>query len=272
MANTVNKAKTHCPQGHPYVKENLVQSALKRGRRSCKICRNAGDKKRRNPKGNISPTVLNSQKTHCPEGHLLKGRNLIVSELKIGKRSCRICKNKKNKIREQKPERKKYKLKWNSKNLNKLRGYSAKWRRENPEKAKQWDKEHPEQVKTRQRKHEKNPKRITYRQNWQKLDYEINPEKTLQKNIRQLEKLGNTLELSSGEYKRAIQAWSKTVKKRNPECAICGTTKNLKSHHIFYKAKYPLMSLMEDNGIVLCKQHHYEAHGINLKIKTFYFY
>lgn len=267
-----NKNKTHCPRGHPLIEGNLVLSALKQKRRSCLKCRRIGDKKRRNPDGNISPAVLNSQKKYCKNGHELIGNNLLPYELKIGKRACRTCSNERGKIYGQKPERKKYKLKWNSKNLDKLRGYSAKWRRENPEKAKQWDKEHPEQVKTRQRKHEKNPERIAYRQEWQKSDYEINPEKTLQKNIRQLEKLGKTVDLSSSRYKRAIQAWSKTVKKRNPECAICGTTKNIKSHHIFYKANYPRMSLVENNGIVLCKQHHYEAHGINLTSKTFYFY
>ena len=272
MANLVNKAKTHCPKGHPYVKGNLVLSALKQGRRSCKICRRLGDKKRRNPKGNISPSVLNSQKTHCPKGHPLEEGNLAVSELKIGKRACRICRNERNRINEQKPERKKYKLEWNSKNLDKLRGYSKKWRLTNPEKAKQWDKDHPEQLKARQRKHEKNPKRIAYRQEWQKSDYETNPEKTLQKNMRQFEKLGKVLDLSSREYKRAIQAWSKTVKKNNLECAICGTKKNLKSHHIFYKSNYPQMSLMKNNGLVLCREHHYEAHGINLKSKTYYFY
>ena len=272
MVNTINKAKTHCPKGHAYVKENLVLSALKQGRRSCKICRSIGDKKRRNPNGNISPAVLNSQKTHCPNDHLLEGENLIVSETKIGKRSCRICKNEKNKIREQKPERKKYKLEWNSKNLDKLRGYSSKWKKNNPEKAKQWDKEHPENVKQRSRKHEKNPKRIAYRQKWQKLDYAINPEKTLQKNIRTFEKLGQPLDLSSSQYKRSLQAWSKTVKKNNLECAICGTKKNLKSHHIFEKGPYPKLSFNENNGIVLCAQHHYEVHGIHLKSKTYYFY
>ncbi len=45
MANTINKAKTHCPNGHPYIERNLVSSALKRGRRSCQTCRKIGDKR-----------------------------------------------------------------------------------------------------------------------------------------------------------------------------------------------------------------------------------
>jgi hypothetical protein len=32
----LNREKTHCPNGHPYTKDNLVQ--LKDGRRRCKIC------------------------------------------------------------------------------------------------------------------------------------------------------------------------------------------------------------------------------------------
>jgi hypothetical protein len=35
-----NKAKTHCPQGHPYTKENTSRERLKGGRfgRRCRIC------------------------------------------------------------------------------------------------------------------------------------------------------------------------------------------------------------------------------------------
>ena len=272
MANTINKFKTNCPRGHPLIKGNLVLSALKQKKRACLTCRQIGDKRRRNPDGNISPAILNSQKKFCKNGHELSGTNLLPYELKIGKRACRICSNERSKIYEQKPERKEQVLEWKSENLDKLRGYSSKWKKNNPKKAKQWDLDHPEQVKKRQRKHEKNPKRIAYRKDWQKSDYENNPEKTLEKNIRQLEKLGKPLNLSSSEYKRSLQAWSKTVKKDNLKCAICGTQKNLKSHHLFYKASYPKQSLMKNNGIVLCQQHHYEAHGMNLKSKTYYFY
>lgn len=272
MANTINKAKTHCPKGHPLIQGNLVLSALKYRKRSCLTCKRIFDKKRRNPNGNISPAVLNSQKKICKNGHELSEPNLVKSELKRGKRVCKICKNNRARIKAQKPESKKYKAEWLSKNRIKSRAYSKKWRNENPEKANLWDKTHPEQARQRQRKHEKNPERIAYRIKWQKIDYEKNPEKTLQKNIRQLKKLGIPLAKSSSEYKRALQAWSKTTKKNNLECAICGTKTNLKSHHIFYKSNYPKMSLMENNAIVLCKQHHYEVHGINLKSKTFHFY
>ena len=38
-AQQVNRAKTHCPRGHPYEEGNLVLSFLKQGKRACLICR-----------------------------------------------------------------------------------------------------------------------------------------------------------------------------------------------------------------------------------------
>lgn len=32
----INRAKTHCPKGHPYTKENTIH--LRSGRRRCKVC------------------------------------------------------------------------------------------------------------------------------------------------------------------------------------------------------------------------------------------
>lgn len=36
------RGRTHCPQGHEYVAENLCPSNLKRGRRLCLTCKRAG--------------------------------------------------------------------------------------------------------------------------------------------------------------------------------------------------------------------------------------
>ena len=36
-------AKTHCPQGHPYIGENLI---VRHGQRSCRICKCASDHRR----------------------------------------------------------------------------------------------------------------------------------------------------------------------------------------------------------------------------------
>ena len=269
MANLINKSKTHCPKGHQLVKGNLVLSALKSGKRSCLTCRRIRDKMRRNPNGNISPAILNARKQFCPAGHELSGDNLDKYSLKIGKRACRICKNEQARTRGQKPEVKKYRADWISQNRVKSRAYSKKWRVNNPEKANLWDKIHPERARQRSRKFEKKPERITYRKEWQKRDYEKNPEKILQKNIRQLEKVAKPLIMSSREYKRAIQAWAKVAKKNQRECAICGSKTNLKSHHLFYKATYPRMSLMKNNVVVLCKKHHDEVHSMNLLQELF---
>lgn len=40
-----------------------------------------------------SPFSINARKTHCPKGHPLTEDNLCRSVLKIGKRSCRTCRN-----------------------------------------------------------------------------------------------------------------------------------------------------------------------------------
>jgi hypothetical protein len=37
----INAAKTHCPEGHALVGDNLVPSSLKRGQRSCRECHNS---------------------------------------------------------------------------------------------------------------------------------------------------------------------------------------------------------------------------------------
>jgi hypothetical protein len=39
----INKAKTHCPQGHPYSGDNLIvyQSGPRKGARLCRACQNA---------------------------------------------------------------------------------------------------------------------------------------------------------------------------------------------------------------------------------------
>ena len=107
-----NKNKTHCPKGHPLKEGNLVLSELKRGRRRCRTCRNAADKKRRNPDGKISPTVLNKQKTHCKNGHPLEGDNLLPSYLKRRQRVCKICKRIYDSIWVKTPKRKLYVKEW----------------------------------------------------------------------------------------------------------------------------------------------------------------
>lgn len=51
---SANAAKTQCPKGHPLSGDNLVQSALRRGARSCRICTNAHAYRRNHP-GEAAP-------------------------------------------------------------------------------------------------------------------------------------------------------------------------------------------------------------------------
>lgn len=58
------------------------------------------------------------------------------------------------------------------------------------------------------------------------------------------------------------KTWSVEIKIINGNyCNICGSTKQVESHHIFHSIKYPLLSLNENNGIPLCRFCHYQAHG-----------
>ncbi len=41
----------------------------------------------------------NARKIYCPRGHTLTGRNLAKYQLRIGKRSCRLCANERLRLR-----------------------------------------------------------------------------------------------------------------------------------------------------------------------------
>jgi len=90
-----------------------------------------------------------------------------------------------------------------------------------------------------------------------------NREKVNQWSKNYLNKLGQYLSITSSKYKLLLINWSKLVKIRdNYKCQICGSTKNLESHHIIYKKNYPLLSFNINNGITLCRfKCHKEPHG-----------
>lgn len=46
----------------------------------------------------VGTAAINSKKTNCPKGHELKEPNLVKSELRIGRRNCRICWNQRAKL------------------------------------------------------------------------------------------------------------------------------------------------------------------------------
>ena len=56
--------------------------------------------------------------------------------------------------------------------------------------------------------------------------------------------------------------WAKTVKKLdNWTCAFCGSTQYLEAHHIQPRTTNPELQTDLENGITLCHECHYAAHG-----------
>ena len=144
---------------------------------------------------------------------------------------------------------KNYKKTYYKENIDRLHEEQKRFRKKNREKlrvvSREYRKNNPEKIRASKRKWVKN-----------------NPEKRLKLQIKQLEKLGESFNVTSNEYQYALQSWSKSIKKQdNNTCQCCGTTKKLNSHHIFYKSKYPQLSLNINNGITLCVWCHSELHG-----------
>ena len=57
-------------------------------------------------------------------------------------------------------------------------------------------------------------------------------------------------------------AWARVIRK-GKNCSYCGSDKDLHSHHLFTKARYPGLALGENNGIPLCVTCHREHHALN---------
>lgn len=88
------------------------------------------------------------------------------------------------------------------------------------------------------------------------------PEIKLRAMIKHLEKYGKTFDMTLIEYRYALQAWSKTIKKLdNHMCKLCNSKENLHAHHIQPKSLFPEFALDLDNGITLCHICHQEIHG-----------
>lgn len=103
--------KTHCKRGHPLEGANLRPETSKDGRRGCRACRfeQAQARQQGRPfdqsladaqytriielsaQGVDFAMSANKRKTHCSRGHALDAPNLVVGQLKYGKRSCRTC-------------------------------------------------------------------------------------------------------------------------------------------------------------------------------------
>ena len=89
-----------------------------------------------------------------------------------------------------------------------------------------------------------------------------NPQVPLKSYLKSLNKISSEVSLTASKYSKILKYWSLSVKKRDDyTCQICECKNNLISHHIFYKALYPKLSLNINNGITLCRGCHYEIHG-----------
>lgn len=66
---------THCPQGHPYEGDNLIERPG--GARGCRTCVRANEKRRR------------AARDTCKNGHPLSGDNVLIC--KNGTRKCKTC-------------------------------------------------------------------------------------------------------------------------------------------------------------------------------------
>ncbi len=83
----LQRAKTHCPKGHPYDEANTYWLKNPR-RRDCRTCMIQRARDRRRARRLAKGTVLNAEKTHCPKGHPYDESNTYVLN---GKRYCRRC-------------------------------------------------------------------------------------------------------------------------------------------------------------------------------------
>jgi len=127
---------------------------------------------------------------------------------------------------------------------------------------KQYAESHKEEIKTNQhKKYLRNREKYIADAAERRKAY---PELKLIYDLKHLKKLGFPLKLPPKQYKYALSAWSKTVKKLgNGLCTICNNPATV-AHHIIHKAKYPSLSLNLNNGIPLCDSCHGESHGYSI--------
>lgn len=89
---SINRAKTHCPEGHELAGDNL---RVRDGKRYCYACHLANGNEARRQRRETERgegwerRYWQLEKTHCPHGHPYEGDNLYVTP--DGARQCRIC-------------------------------------------------------------------------------------------------------------------------------------------------------------------------------------
>lgn len=135
------------------------------------------------------------------------------------------------------------------------------WRINNPEFFDSWRSNNEARIKILNRNGYLNSR--SKRINDAKIWSINNPKKRLEIDKRRMLKLSIENNIPYSKYRYSLISWSKSIKTRdNNECQICGNKADV-SHHIFYKNRYPQLSLNLNNGIALCKEHHGEIHMLN---------
>jgi len=149
------------------------------------------------------------------------------------------------------------------------RDYRQKNREKLKEKRREYYQKNPERIKERQRKYnQKNREKLKeksieyYREYRQK-----NPEKYIEYHLKEYEKCGRFFGFTAGETAYNLCKWSLTIRKKYKcRCQWCGSSSNLKSHHILPKKQFPEETFNPDNGYLLCHSCHVKCHGILRKL------
>lgn len=148
------------------------------------------------------------------------------------------------------------------KRLKQKKEYYQKYKEKEKLRIKEWYQENKEIQRQKHREYQKEYRLKPEIKQKQRENY--NSEADLRAQIKYLKKLSHHFNTSYNNYRSGLISWSKTCKKRdNKQCNICGSTHKLNSHHIFYKSKYPELSLNLNNGVTLCHLHHREVHKLN---------
>jgi len=154
--------------------------------------------------------------------------------------------------------------KYHHKNKVKRNAQSKQWHLDNPTYHSEWVDKNRESIRKSQRKYNENHRE-------QKRIARINhPEWRTQYPYTISTKISSALNIPHSEIANKIGRKNNECKVRdNLTCQICGSNKKLRTHHIFYKTKYPKLALLINNLITLCEYCHNQIHWYTWTRKPF---
>lgn len=142
--------------------------------------------------------------------------------------------------------------------------YGVIWRKNNPTYHSKWTKENPNSVQKALRKYEET--HVEER----RIQRAKHPEWQVQYPYTISSKISDILDIPHSEIAHKINTKNNECKIRdNFTCQICESKENLIAHHIFYKSKYPKLTLNINNLITLCKYCHNQIHWNKWTRKSF---